>query len=445
MQTVLNKLFLSLCLLFLTGNAWGQNPNNNSPYSRLGLGDMSHQYLAASAGMGGFSAAFQDPFHLNMLNPAGNASLKATAFEVGMFAQYSNLQSPDGNSAEIWTGNLSYFVIGFPLVNPINEQMDLKKRKVHWGMTLGLRPFSSVGYDIETTAYQEGLDSTRNLFQGSGGTNKLNWGNSMEYKNFSLGLDLAYFFGQMSYDREVIFNDLGISYGNDFSDEIGVRGFLWTLGAQYKLALGDRDEETGERRFNKQLIVGAFGSSQTAFQTNSRKLYRGFNPVYNDADTVLFVNDLVESGTMPANLTLGLMYEERNRLRIGLDYHMMQWSSYENPAKVEQLRDGWRLSAGLEYIPNATAYNNYLQRVRYRFGGLHESDPRGINTNLTRTALTLGLGFPIILPRQQTSFINTSFELGRFGSADALTEWYARCTVGFTLNDNSWFFKRKFY
>jgi hypothetical protein len=443
MQIKRTGIFLFLTLL-LCASLQAQNPNSNSPYSRLGLGDMTQQYLAASAGMGGFSAAFQDPFHLNMLNPAANASLKATAFEIGMFSQFTNLRSPDGNSAGVWTGNLSYLALGFPLVNPINESMSLKPRKFHWGMTFGLRPFSYVGYDIETSGSLPEIGNTRNLFQGSGGTNKLNWGNSVEYKNLSLGLDLAYFFGQMSYDREVQFPGLGIAYFNDFSDEIRVRGYLWTLGAQYKVPLGTRNEETGKRRFNKQFIVGAYGSSQTAFQTESRKLYRGFNPVYNDADTVLFVDGIQETGQMPAQVTIGLMYEERNRLRIGLDYHYMQWVQYENPAKPEQLRNGWRLSGGVEYIPNALSYNNYLQRIRYRAGAFHESDPRGFNTNLTRTALTLGLGFPVILPRQQTSFINTSFEFGRFGNVEALTEWYARMVVGFTLNDNSWFFKRKF-
>ena len=40
--------------------------------------------------------------------------------------------------------------------------------------------------------------------------------------------------------------------------------------------------------------------------------------------------------------------------------------------------------------------------------------------------------------------MNLSFELGQMGVADVLQERYVKLTVGFTLNDNSWFFKRKF-
>ena len=44
----------------------------------------------------------------------------------------------------------------------------------------------------------------------------------------------------------------------------------------------------------------------------------------------------------------------------------------------------------------------------------------------------------------QVSFINTAFEFGRAGVDGELEENFVRLTFGFTLNDNSWFFKRKF-
>ena len=54
---------------------------------------MLSQTFAHSTAMGGLSAAYNDPFHLNILNPASLAHLEATAFEVGAFARYANLDN----------------------------------------------------------------------------------------------------------------------------------------------------------------------------------------------------------------------------------------------------------------------------------------------------------------------------------------------------------------
>jgi hypothetical protein len=73
------------------------------------------------------------------------------------------------------------------------------------------------------------------------------------------------------------------------------------------------------------------------------------------------------------------------------------------------------------------------------------TDPRTLDGAQSQFwGVTLGAGFPIILPRQQISFLNIAFEGGRLGVANVLEETYFKISFGFTLNDNSWFFKRKF-
>ncbi|MEL6721499.1 MAG: hypothetical protein AAFP82_22565, partial [Bacteroidota bacterium] len=121
------------------------------------------------------------------------------------------------------------------------------------------------------------------------------------------------------------------------------------------------------------------------------------------------------------------------------------WSNYENEAKPDVLNDSYRISAGVEWTPDYLSYNNYFKRIRYRLGAFYQTDPRSFNDEqLTKTGLTLGLGFPLILPRQQTSFINFAMEAGQFGLEEAINENYIKFTLGFTLNDNLWFFKRKY-
>jgi hypothetical protein len=109
------------------------------------------------------------------------------------------------------------------------------------------------------------------------------------------------------------------------------------------------------------------------------------------------------------------------------------------------MRNTISFSAGLEYTPDHISYNRYLKRVRYRIGGYFREDPRVVNgKNFNDVGLTFGFGFPLILPRQQTSFVNAAFELGKNGASSPIEETYFRMTFGFTLNDNTWFYKRRF-
>jgi hypothetical protein len=112
----------------------------------------------------------------------------------------------------------------------------------------------------------------------------------------------------------------------------------------------------------------------------------------------------------------------------------------------DELKDSYQISFGGELIPEYNSYNSYLKKLRYRVGAFYGTDPRsdGFNKQLTSYGITLGLGLPIILPRQQVSFLDLAFEFGQFGSDQGLQENYINMTIGFTLNDDKWFFKRKF-
>jgi hypothetical protein len=92
------RILTLLMALFCSLAALAQQPRLNSPYSRYGLGDSYNQYFANQAGWGGQTAAYHDPFHLNLENPASLSFLRTTAFETGMFAKlgmYSSSTSLD--------------------------------------------------------------------------------------------------------------------------------------------------------------------------------------------------------------------------------------------------------------------------------------------------------------------------------------------------------------
>lgn len=435
-----SNLFFTLAMLCLCYVGIAQ-PKYNSPYSRLGMGDLFDQNFANQSGMGGLSTAFNDYAHLNMLNPASFAHLQVTAFEVGANARYSSLQSGD-SKADLWGGNISYLALGFPLQNSINQVLDPRKKKVKWGMAFALLPFTTVGYDIQTNKYLAGADTIRLSYEGTGGTYKFVWGNGVKINNFSAGLNLGYVFGKISREHRVI-PDATNSYQETFIDDFSINGFVWNIGLQYDLEL---DKDRPEDEFSsKKITFGLTANSKNSINTNASLLYRSFNGTYNDLDTIAANPEVLGKGTLPASFSVSAMYVKKNKAKLGIQYDYSGWSSYTNDAKPDTLNNTMRIAIGGEYIPDYSSYNNYGRKIRYRAGVFYGTDPRtAFNNSLTNYGINVGLGFPVILPRQRTSFVNVALELGKFGTPESLQETYAKLSIGFTLNDNTWFFKRKF-
>ena len=424
------------------------NPSLNSPFSRFGLGDFADQFFAAAGAMGGMTAAFQDPYHLNLENPASLASLQATSFEVGLNARYSSWESPRAVDNQ-WSGNLSYMALGFPLLNPINEALDRKDGSLGFGMSFALVPYTNVGYDIESQITDESFDVATNFLKGKGGTYRFRWGNAIRYKGFSAGVNLNYSFGKLTQNRKVSFDSLIVSYDTEFLDEFSVSGVGFDIGLQYRFRIDQPDEDENNRvPKGHYLTLGIIANNTNEIRTNSSRFYHrdNFTNYTSDIrDTLLFERDIQESLTLPAEVSFGITYEQINKLKLGLQYEIGRWSQYENEAKQENLMDTYRFSFGAEYVPNILSYNNYFERVYYRAGFYYGTDPRHIDgSQLKSLGLTFGVSFPIVMPRQQVSFFDLAFEIGQFGLNEVLNETYGKLTLGFTLNDNTWFLKRKF-
>lgn len=448
------KFQLSFFFLLVAGAVLAQ-PKQNSPYSRYGLGDPVNQFFASQAGFGGQSAAFHDPFYLNLENPASYAYLRATALEVGLFAKNSNYQSGQ-NSLNTWSGNLAYLALGFPLRSPINEVLDRTKSPWKFGMGGALTPNTVVGYNVEVRDTLPDLGAVESSFQGTGGTYRFTWSNAVKYKNTALGLNLGWIFGKNTFENETRFGD-GLTWGdsfptfhNNYRDDIRISGFVWKLGLQHDLVLkyAENDKETPV----KWITIGVTGEANHDITSRADRLFlrsrgRLSNGQYVSADTLLNETNARRTITLPATFSAGIQYVVANKLRVGVQYRYEGWSAFKNEARPDgaEYRNTSAVSAGIEFIPDYISYNRYLKRVRLRAGGYYRQDPRVIGgREIEDVGLTVGLGFPLLLPRQQTSFVNAALEVGRLGADSPVEETYFRITVGFTLNDNSWFYKRRF-
>ncbi len=422
-------------------------PKINSPISRFGLGNLSNPYFTAAGSMGGYSAAFVDPFHINLENPASLSFLRATAFEVGMDAKVTALEGSNGQSDNFIGGNLNYLALGFPIKNPLNQALDRVNSPWQFGMAISLTPYSSVGYDITTYSGNDESGSVLNILKGTGGTYRFNWGGGARFKNFSAGISLNYHFGQIINSRLVAFDTLAYSYFTEFRDDMTVNALVLNVGIQYVHEFKSTNDDGKKTPNGKRIIVGVYGNNETNFTTFNTSFIKRENVFSNfgSLDSISYQADIEGSGILPTDITFGIAYEQLNKFRVGVDFNQSNWSNYVNTVKPDALSDSWRLSIGGEYIPDIISYNNYFQRIRYRGGFFTGTDPRSIQgQQLKFSGLTLGFGLPIIMPRQMVSFVDIGFEFGQYGVKNILTEKYFNFTLGLTLNDNSWFFKRKF-
>ena len=436
------RFLFTLLGVFALVSSWAQ-PQNNSPYSRFGLGDVLNQNFTNLRATPGFANAYTDAYHINLHNPASLGFLQTAAFDLGIYGRRSTWET-NTLSNRNWTGNLSHLAVGFTLNNPVNDLLDREERDFSWGMAIALQPFTQVGYTVQTTGNVDDIGSVITQFRGEGGTNQVIWGNGIRYKQFAFGLQASYLFGRIENFRGVIFEDLGSSFQNSFVDDFSINGIRWKVGAQYNFVFNKDDVKK-----IKILTLGVTAGTNNSLNTTSSSFYTRLNPTFTlpalVTDTLLNATNVDGKATLPASFGIGAVFANSTKYKIGVNYDRTAWSNYRNDAKPEELTDSYRAAFSVEFIPDYASYNKFWERVRYRIGGFTGTDPRSIDgTQISEYGVTLGLGLPLQLKRGQVSFVNLSAELGKRGGNVGLSESYGEFTVGFTLNDNNWFFKRKF-
>lgn len=424
-------------------------PKDNSPFSRLGLGDFARPFSASQSGMAGVGIAVIESAFDNPGNPAALAYMQNASFEAALNLVNSGWQSNSGATNSLWTGNIQYLSLAFPMQNPINLALENRRPDFSWGMSLNLRPYTTVGYDVRVNNAVEEFGTYSNALKGSGGTYQLNWANGWRYKNLSAGVKATYYFGKMTNSRRVSFDDLDLfAYSTEFLDEYSISGFQFEGGLQYVIKL-DKDLEVasnpGVKR--RRLILGATGSNAADFNTVVSRFYTrdNFGLREFELDTLLNLSDQRLEGTLPMSYGFGVTYEDINKLRISAEYKASNWSEYRNQAKPEQLANSYRAALGVQYIPNINSFSGGMARWSYRLGFYTGTDPRIFNgTQLETYGVSLGFGVPIITARQAVSYVHFALEAGQIKAGELLQNNYLQATLGFSLNDNTWFFKRKF-
>ena len=415
-------------------------PKFNSPYSRVGVGDLVPFAYAAQLGMGGIGQGYKHTHIASPSNPASLAALRYTSFQVGVGLDRSVLTDGQRENTNI-NGNLQYLSLAFPLQNQLNRVLDGEDSKWRNSMMFSLAPYSDVGYNVELVSDNEEFGQVVNRFRGSGGYYRLLWGNAVEYDKLRFGLNLSYLFGRTNNQQQVLPRAadstlIGASLLSD-TDALRARGVEAQFGVQYDWVLKRVDDFD-----HNVLTLGASARLGATLRGEASRLITNQN-LFFILDTLSFQLNESQEVKLPAQFGIGAYYRAGHGFNAGFDVSRTSWSNFRNSLRpFEALRDATRVAVGLEWTPNYQAYGKYFKRVQYRVGAYSNQDPRpGVNPEVGFTA---GLGLPIVRPREEISYVNLSLNAGRFGTEADINQRYVRLVVGFTLTDNSWFYKRRF-
>ncbi|MGI8892934.1 MAG: hypothetical protein ACR2GN_05680 [Bacteroidia bacterium] len=427
------KSSLIVFLLIQTLVVKAQTTENISPYSRYGIGEINYSGFTPSLSMGGTGIGFTAHNMVNILNPASYSDLNLVSFAAGIHSDFYRYSTENNSSTGNYT-NLSYLNLAFPL-----------RKDTTWGLSFGLIPFSNVGYNIATSDSITGVDLVSRSYQGSGGFNQVYIGTGFKIgKRISLGANVGYIFGNIDKIRRLEFEEAN-TINTQVSNNISISDINVNAAAQLRLITR---EKSG-------LILGL-----TAGLPKDMSATRNFVALrYADNGSIIdtaYVREN-ESGsiTLPLSLGAGIMYKkqnvwkERDVLNLGVDYFMQDWSTFEAFAISDSLRNSYRVSLGAQYLPDESMQAGYMERVYYRFGVRYHQTYLEINeTALQEYGITFGLGLPMkpFGLNRAPSYINIGVELGQRGTKEnnLIQEQFARILIGFTLNDNSWFRKRRY-
>jgi hypothetical protein len=417
----------------------------NSPYSRYGIGNLSPKGNVLNRGMGGISAGFADPATINSINPASYSNLVYSTLDIGAQVDSRTLKStvPVGK----FTSNnaiFSYLQLGIPLLNGNKKAL---KKNISWGMNFGLKPVSRINYKIEKNSRLTNIDSLATLYEGTGGANEALAGMGLRIKNFSLGFNVGYLFGNKDYSTRLQFINDTVNYLKSNSQtHTSFGGVTLTAGMQYVIPLDKKDIKKGFFR------LGAYGDLKKKYNALQNVVRETFS--FNNTtgatgrlDSVYEKDNTKGSVQIPATYGAGFTFENQHLL-IGFDFEETNWNSYTFYGQKDSVRNNWMAKAGIQYLPADIGSRKYWNFVRYRAGIYYGPDYIAPGKKLQQFGVTVGAGLPLKLNRSfyetQYSVLNIGLEFATRGtSTNNIRESVFRVNVGFSLSD-LWFRRYKY-
>ena len=183
----MNKNLSCLILsIMVSTSVFGQS-GTNSPYSQYGLGDLSDQGVGFNKGMSGVGIGFRKGNEVNPINPASYAAVDSVSMIIdgGLSGQLTHYNE-NGNRLNAKSGGFDYIVALFRVFKNV-------------GVSVGMLPYSNIGYSYSTTEKLPEFDMTVPVrYEGSGGLNQVYLGAGWNIiKPLSVGFNFAYLWGDI--------------------------------------------------------------------------------------------------------------------------------------------------------------------------------------------------------------------------------------------------------
>ena len=449
---LLNRKALSISSLFTVlalSSATALQAQDNSPYSRYGIGNLVPNTNINLRGMGGISAAYRDAGSINWNNPASYSGFFVLTEErsqqmasgrvlldVGLNFESKTLREPN-QPIKFTSSNatFSHIQLGMPL-------------RKNWGLSFGLRPISRISYKVNRTEKLfdditgAPLDSAITQFNGSGGTFLPSIGTGFSIGNLSVGANMGYLFGRKEFStRRALLND-SISYlSSVHSNNASYGDLFFNAGAQYRITLKDK------KTF---LTLGLSGNLQQEINAEQDVTRESISNT-GITDTVFHQTGMNGVVTYPASYTGGFVFENlignTGSFLVGADLVQNKWNNYRFFGATDSVQDNWQLRVGTHFRPNARP-GSYWSNVTYRAGVFFGPDYIRLANQVPIFGLSFGMALPLanfnrLSPYQFTN-INVALEYEQRGNNDnQLKENMFRISLGLNFSD-LWFTKRKY-
>lgn len=426
------KMAVLFAMIIVGVKVYAQS-GTNSPYSQYGLGVLADQSTGFNRGMNGVGYGFHDGNQINYLNPASYAHVDSLTFlfDMGLSGQFTTFTEGKAR-VTAKNANFEYAVAGFRLGKRL-------------GMSFGILPYTNVGYKYTIQSPQGAAVNYTNSYSGSGGLHEAYVGVGFApVKNFSLGVNFGYLWGNTSRSiNNVYTSTTANTLAKIFSAD--VRNYMLNVGLLYDFKIRKQDV----------LSVGlTYGLGHDIGGTPSYMII-STNGQTSVADTT-HLNAGALSLSVPTVFGGGLMYNHANKVRLGMDLTMQQWSKASFPdisrsASGEEryvmqkglFMDRYKVVIGADFVPSPEG-RNVFARTHYRFGIGYATPYYKINGHdgPSEWSASAGFGIPIINTYNNRTFLNISAQWVRTAASGFIKENMFRINIGLTFNEK-WFQKWK--
>ncbi len=414
------KRYILLFVLFLSfSGLLSAQSNTGSPYSMNGIGLLPDNFGPYTS-LGGVSAAMRDDNNINFLNPASYTAFDSNRFyiQLGMVGEYVHIATHQEKSKYRVAQNAA-LNMGLRLARNLYTSFGFNQR-------------SDIGYDLyyhKEIAGDNGVYYTQQI-SGKGGLNDVYLGLAYKWKEFSIGVNTSYTFGNLE-RRLTLIPLLTNAYTINTQEKIDATGAIFTFGLQYRLHLSPTSKLTLGSAFNLSSALNAT-KNYTAYKVNSSS-----NETLEDEE--------VDRGTIryPERIIGGFSYDYKDKWTVSGDYTFQAMSKYREFGSLQDFKDYHKVSLGISLLP---AHNGrrWWQRNRYNVGGYAVRSQIYLNNTYINTfALTLGSQIPVFIQNREL-LLGVAFDGGVRGTRKngLIQETFARVRLNIAFKEG-WFMKRK--